>query len=75
MDSSSENAIVDLIGKLTRALNNIDVYVVECSPFVYQTDKIYKTVDELKVDVKSGKANMYFEVQAMLGGNVWGFLD
>ena len=67
--------VVELIDNIVDTLNDIDIYVVECIPFIYEKkDKVYKNIEDLRKDVVSGNASMFFNVQAIIGNSIWGIL-
>lgn len=63
-----------LISNLTTKLNDIDVFTVECLPFIIGLSK-YRDQESLRKDVVKGKVSLFLEIEAILGNDVWEFME
>ena len=65
----------NLISNLVEGLHRVDLLAVECLPFIFGTTLKYRDQESLRKDVVQGNVSLYIEVEAILGDDVWKFME
>lgn len=68
--------VLDVIAKFSTKLQELDIHVVDVNLFVREAGYVkYDDYEQLRKDIVSGNAYVFFTVEAIIGDDAWDFLD